>query len=263
MVFRTARQPRHLVLLLVATLFASGFVALGLWQYDVAQQDARQQALEKAASRPVVPMSQVVRPHGEFPSDAGLRRVTTSGRYESAKSFLVPGRVLHGKPGYWVLTPLVVDGTGARIPVLRGFLSEPGPIPAAPSGQVHLVAALAPAESPRVSQNLPAGQRESVDVGALLNEWGGDVYNAFLFVERQQPAETAPALQHVPPPRPDADGFDWRNLGYAIQWFVFAMFALYLWWRIVREAHRDQLALAVARDENRPESTPQTEDQHV
>lgn len=263
MVFRTARQPRHLVLLIVATLFAAGFVALGVWQYQVAQQDARQQALEKAAARPVVPMADLIRPHAQFPGDAGLRRVTTSGRYDGAKSFLVPGRLLQGHTGYWVLTPLVVDGTGARIPVLRGFVTTPGAPPPAPSGHIRLVAALAPAESPREPENLPAGQREAVDVGALLNEWGGDVYNAFLFVDRQQPAETSSALQHVPPPRPDADGFDWRNLGYAIQWFLFAMFAYYLWWRMVREDHRDQQVLAAQRAPEDTDPASQMENQHV
>ena len=34
-----------------------------------------------------------------------------------------------------------------------------------------------------------------------------------------------------------------RNAAYAVQWWVFALFALWLWWRMVREDHRRQGAV--------------------
>lgn len=32
--------------------------------------------------------------------------------------------------------------------------------------------------------------------------------------------------------------FDLQNFGYSIQWWLFSAFALFLWWRIVRDAAR-------------------------
>ncbi len=41
-------------------------------------------------------------------------------------------------------------------------------------------------------------------------------------------------------------GLNWRNAAYAVQWWVFALFALWLWWRMVREDHRRAGAAAPA-----------------
>jgi ABC-type nickel/cobalt efflux system permease component RcnA len=34
-------------------------------------------------------------------------------------------------------------------------------------------------------------------------------------------------------------GLSWRNLAYALQWWVFALFAAYMWWRMVRDDYED------------------------
>lgn len=234
-VLRTARQPRHLALLALATLLAAVFVGLGFWQYGVAKQDGREQALMEGPKHPVVPLHELVQPHEPFPAKGSLRRVAATGTYDADQQFLVPDRVLEGRHGYWVVAPIVVDSSGARLPVLRGFVTDPDDAPAPPSGKIRLTGSLAPSDSPVDTGPLPEGQRGSIDVASLVNEWDGEVYNAFVFVVKQQPAETAAALHAVPPPAPEVDGIDWRNLGYALQWWVFAVFAYYLWWRWVRE----------------------------
>lgn len=260
---QTARRPRHLVLLVVATLFAALFVALGVWQYQVAHQDAREKVLQAGPRQPVVPLEKLVSPHQNFPNESSLRRVSITGTYDADKTFLVPDRRLNGAAGYWVVTPLVVESTGARLPVLRGFVTEPAERTPAPTGQIRLIGSLAPSESPISGANLPAGQLASVDVATLLNQWGGDVYNAFVFVVSQTPAEQSGAMRHVPPPTPSVGGVDWRNFGYALQWWVFAMFAFYLWWRSVREDHLDQLALKDPGTPADANTDDRTEDVHV
>jgi hypothetical protein len=30
---------------------------------------------------------------------------------------------------------------------------------------------------------------------------------------------------------------DWRNLAYAVQWWLFAAFGVFMWWRVVRDDH--------------------------
>jgi surfeit locus 1 family protein len=43
----------------------------------------------------------------------------------------------------------------------------------------------------------------------------------------------------VPPPALVGSGLSWRNAAYALQWWVFALFAAYMWWRMVRDDHED------------------------
>ena len=48
-------------------------------------------------------------------------------------------------------------------------------------------------------------------------------------------------MQRVPTPSGET-GFKWRNAAYALQWWAFALFALYMWWRIVRDEGREDAA---------------------
>ena len=109
-----------------------------------------------------------------------------------------------------------------------------------------LAGMLASSESaPNKPTALPSGQMQTIDLAELVNEWPGQLYNAILFPSSQQPPSTG--VTHIPPPDLSPDGFAWRNLAYALQWWIFALFALYMWWRMVREEHdREQLEAANA-----------------
>ncbi|HZY01629.1 MAG TPA: hypothetical protein VFE92_19400, partial [Dermatophilaceae bacterium] len=50
---------------------------------------------------------------------------------------------------------------------------------------------------------------------------------------------SSPAVQRVPPPAQVGGGISWRNAAYALQWWVFALFAAYMWWRMVRDDYED------------------------
>ena len=70
--------------------------------------------------------TRVLTPHSPFPQDGTGRRITATGRYDGSGQVLVTPRLLRGERGYWVVTPLVVRSTGARIAVVRGFVTDPG-----------------------------------------------------------------------------------------------------------------------------------------
>jgi len=38
----------------------------------------------------------------------------------------------------------------------------------------------------------------------------------------------------------ESKGFSVQNFGYAIQWWLFSAFGLFLWWRVIRDAARRQ-----------------------
>ncbi|HYN30605.1 MAG TPA: SURF1 family protein [Dermatophilaceae bacterium] len=244
---RTALTPRWLALLGAVLAVAVAFVLLGRWQLGVAQDKATREALAESAAQRPVGVETVLRPHATFRNAWSARPVTATGTYAGSGQLLVPERRLGGRPGYWVVTPFRVEATGATLPVLRGFVERPEQAGAPPSGGVRLEGGLAPGESPVSGPPLPEGQIGSVDVSLLVNDWPGELYNAFLFLQREAPAATAAApaadpaslgaLTPVPTPRGDV-GLNWRNAAYAVQWWVFAAFAVLLWWRALRDESR-------------------------
>lgn len=252
---RTALKPRWLALLGLVILIVVAFVQLGRWQLGVAQDKARVEAVKSAGQKPVVDLTTLLRPHQGFPAEVGGRMVTTTGTY-AAGQVLVQGRLMDGRAGYWVITPLTVEATGATLAMLRGWTPTPT-APPAPEGAVTVRASLAPGESPSQS-GLPEGRLSSVDLARLVNSWHGDLYNGFGFVQDERPsppAATTAGLTRVPPPVP-ASGVQWRNAAYALQWWVFAAFALYLWVRMVHQAHREEQAPVIVKAAPTKEEAP-------
>ena len=209
---------------------AFGF--LGRWQLGVAESTAYREAVEQARAQEPAALTSVLEAYAPFRGDLSSRPVTVEGRYAADGQLLVPDRRLDGVPGLWVLTPFVVEGTGATLAVVRGFVTDPADAGSPPAGDITLSGGLAPGESP-ASEPVGEGQIGSVDLSLLVNSWPGDIYNAFLFLESEDPAAAAQPTR-VPTPLPDTS-IQWRNAAYAVQWWVFALFALWVWFRMVRE----------------------------
>ena len=90
-----------------------------------------------------------------------------------------------------------------------------------------------------LDQGVQPGQLGALDLSVLVNQWPGDLYNAFVFATGEQvgggPAALG-ALQRVPPPSPTGGGgLQWRNAAYALQWWIFALFAAWMWFKMVRD----------------------------
>jgi len=122
-----------------------------------------------------------------------------------------------------------------------------------PAGPVQLQGVLRPGEppidrEPGAGSGLPDGQIDGVDLTELVQRWPNPLITGYLVLTGQQPAPTgagsgvaAVALRAVPPTSPGSRSLAWQNLSYAVQWFVFAGFGLFMWWRLVRDDHRGRL----------------------
>ena len=241
---RTALQPKWLGALVLAIAFAVACVFLGNWQFREAQAETRGQEIDHAASLPVQPLTEVVAPQSAFPREGSTRRVTASGRYAPEHQILIADRRLNDVGGYWVVTPLIVDETDAALPVLRGFITDPADAPQPPAGPVTVAGGLAPGESPSSQGGLPDGVYRSIDMSLLVNAWDVSVYNAFLFATDETVAGVPAALdglERVPPPTGESSELNLKNAMYAVQWWIFAAFGFFLWWRMVRQAHREEI----------------------
>lgn len=238
---RTALRPGWLALLALLVVVVVSFYQLGMWQLGVSSNKAARELAATQAARPTQPLSTVTGPHEQFPADGAGMPVSVTGEYDASLQFLVPGRLLDGVPGYWVVTPLRTGDSGesALLPVVRGFVTEPGQAdrPEAPT-DLELTGTLAPSESDVTTGSLPAGQRGAIDSADLVNLWDEPIYNGFLFLVDETPSVTSTDVTRVPPPVFGESGIDPRNVGYALQWFVFALFAVYMYYRFLRQATR-------------------------
>lgn len=241
---RTALRPRWLGLLALALAMGVLFVIAGRWQWSVAHDEARADTVREIQDRPVVALDDFVQPLEDFPVGGSGQRVTTTGEY-TGDQVLVVDRLLRGELGAWVVDRFVVAGTGANLAVVRGWIPKGETPPPAPEGTIDLLGSLAPKEAPDEGVGLADGEMTSVDIAKLVNVWPGDIYNGFAFAISENGVsalsedgrEQAPGLERVPPPLPDTS-LQWRNAMYAVQWWVFAAFPLWMWTKMVRQAAR-------------------------
>jgi surfeit locus 1 family protein len=248
-VLRTALRPRWLALLLVVLVASSAMALLGQWQLNRAREHRREpaeraeQAREQAVPKPV---EQVLAPRQTFPIDGINTRVQATGTWDPAHRLLVTDRDLAGRKGFWVLVPLVL-ADGSAVPVVRGWVaSASDPAAAGPVGDgVQVIGLLQPSEppsqrAPGEASGLPADQVDRVSVTELVNRWPHPLITGFVVQQTQTPA-TGPLPSPIPAPVSDP-GLDLQNLSYAIQWWIFAGFGLFFWYRLVRDDHRGTLA---------------------
>lgn len=240
-VLRTALRPRWLALLIVVLVAATAMAWLGQWQLDRARQrSAEQSAGERVSPRP---LPDVLRARQTFPGDAVGQRVLAQGTWDTPRQVLVPGHELGGRTGYWVLTPLRLTD-GSAVGVVRGWVADPAgaPAPVEHVGTgVEVVGRLQPTEppaqrAPGQASGLPAGQIERIAAPELIGRWPYPLLTGYLVLESQDPPAGAGAPAPIPEPPPQ-QGLAWRNVSYALQWWAFAAFGVFLWWRMVRDDH--------------------------
>ena len=233
------------LLALVCVAIAAG---MGLWQFDAWQERRAAERVDLTEADPV-PITEVLGPDEPFPT-AGLGRpVDVRGTFLDEGTVLVSGRSgtdgADSTEGYWLVTPLSVGDPGQpAVPVVRGWVADatdPLDLPAPPAGEVDVLGWLQPTESAgetdddtsdRVVPNLRVA-----DLVQLLPS-GQDLYGAYVIAQEPLPTDAdagvvAASLDQLPP----ASRFTGlRNILYAIEWWVFAAFAAFLWWRYVRDA---------------------------
>lgn len=227
---RAARASRVLGLTLLALVLIAAMTAMGLWQLGVYREHQALDSAEIAHARPV-PLDSLLRPDQAFTAAADSRPVVTRGEYAD-RQFLVS----RGSAQPWVATPLVT-ASGSAILVVRGLAaSDAQTAPPPPHGPVHVVGSLQPSEVGGIDRDLSDDRVPSLSTASLVGDVGTDLYSGFVVLTHQTPA---PTLRPAEPPAPAASfGAGLRNLMYAVQWWVFAGFVVFMWWRIVREEPR-------------------------
>jgi surfeit locus 1 family protein len=234
--YRFALRPRWILLHLVAVTVVVAMLGLGFWQLGrLGERRDYNDTVRAAQEAPPVPIDQLL-PEGpaatvEQADTITFRQVTLEGTYAIDQQVLVRNRSLDGLPGYWVITPLVLDD-GDAVAVNRGWVpfntTDPDggwdafAPPSAPVAVTGMVRATQTRSSGIVGGPQDAAEGElttlsRVDVGRLGQQVPEPLYPVYVDLRTQQPAGG-----DFPIPLPEPELGEGNHLNYAGQWFIFA-----------------------------------------
>jgi cytochrome oxidase assembly protein ShyY1 len=236
-----ALTRRWLGWLAFTTVFATVCVGLAQWQWArrveaVAEIRVVAQNWDAApvALREVLP--------GDAPLDpaAEWTPVALEGEYLVEQQLLVRNRPLTGRPGFEVLTPLLLD-TGEIVIVNRGWLptgeeqDSPDVVPMPPSGTVGVIARLKPGEPTIAGRGAPDGQIATINLPELADRIDGGtvVTGAYGLLDSESPA---PPERPTAALRPAPD--EGPHLSYTFQWYLFALLGFIGFGWALRHEHR-------------------------
>ena len=253
--WKTALKPRWIAGFVFAIAVSGVFVLLSQWQFG---RSTSPEVPTNPATEQVQPLTETLQPGEFFHGTDADQMVSAQGSYDPSRQLLVPGRLHDSKTGYWVVSTFAVNGapalTGAAaspqtwIPVARGWVAEPGEAPAPPSGTLELTGRLLPSEAPVPGTAPKPGEATAVSVAELINYWEVSSYPGFVAATAEVANGVDLSAAAVPGdllaldigPQPPAQQINWLNLFYSLEWVVFAGFALFIWWRLVKDDyHRD------------------------
>jgi cytochrome oxidase assembly protein ShyY1 len=215
-------------MLLAVALLVALFISLGNWQLSRLEARRAHNAVILAnVDRTPLPAAEVLAPNRPVAASAEWQPITAHGRYDAEHELLVRYRPLEGEPGFEVLTPLVT-AEGVALLVDRGWVpsggsaNEPSDVPAPPSGEVTVTGRLRQSERGPADQVRPdTGQVRFIDVPRIAKSLPYPTYGGYLDLVEQDPA--AGESPHLLP-KPEID--EGPHLGYAIQWYLFALIAI-------------------------------------
>lgn len=248
------RRPRWILALLLAMLVAAVFAWLGQWQMSSAVQGAAVEQADTESPRPLADANEPL--SGVTERGAGVV-VHLSGSFVPGDSRIVAPRLNDGESGAWVVGHLVAEGPdaepGAHLAVAIGWAPDEDAaeraierLEADPAfGEVRtLEGRFMPPEGPQVPKSGEDPQVMHTMIPAFLaNVWTGvdsPVYSGYLVLHESGAAAPLLAEAGLEPvdsvaPLP-AETVNWLNVFYAVEWVVFAGFALFLWYRLTRDA---------------------------
>lgn len=229
---RLALQPKWILGLVLALGFAASFVLLSQWQLS---RSVEQATVAERETERVLPLEEVAQPQSGVASAAAGQLVSTVGSFEPSDFSTLSGRFENGTEGHW-LVGHAVTGDGVSLAVALGW---------APTAEAALRAA--PAETsaveiegryqatePPADDDFEQGERSAMAVATLVNEWSTapeSVYGGYVIL-----GDAPPGLMTIDAPAPQEEvALNWLNVFYALEWVVFAGFAVFLWARFLRD----------------------------
>ncbi|MES2980119.1 MAG: SURF1 family protein [Pseudomonadota bacterium] len=233
--------PRKAWIVTVAALFMAVLTfALGQWQLSrAAQKIALHGAMIQRESLPALDGRKLDQPLNM--AELVHRRIMLSGQWDAAHTVYLDNRPMEGRPGFWVMTPLRIDGSARSVLVQRGWIprnfqdrTELAPVDT-PAGSVQVVGRIAPAPGKLYEfQGATVGLiRQNLDIAAFAAETGLPLHPLLV-------VQTSPASEGLRRDWAPVEAGVEKHYGYAFQWFSLCalIVGLYAWFQWIAPRRR-------------------------
>lgn len=226
--WQVARRPKWIAALVFALLLAGVFAGLAQWQL---QRSIAEATVIERDTENAVALESVATPQSVITSEASGRMVSTECRFIPGDDVVLENRRTPQGTGSWLVRHCV-SGDGNSLAVVLGWSPEEIEPETIGNPPMPILGRYVPTEAPQLS-DFQAGERSMVAVPELINLWAepGPVYGGYV-VLAQAPAGLT-TIGTEPPPTDRQ--LNWLNLFYAAEWIIFAGFAVYLWFRLVKD----------------------------
>lgn len=223
------KEPRWIAAVAIGVLVSLLFIRLGMWQLDRLDERREENAIiEARTDEPVRPLVGVIGQHDGDVAAMKHRRVSAEGVYRTDEEFFSIGRAQGDSRGTLVATPMDLDD-GTVLIVVRGLVppdtqGPPAQGYAPPNGRVVVEGRIDDGEQPTaigepVPENGKLASLSRLDL-SYIDEWiEGDVLPITLLLENQ----SAPDPDGSPVRVRSEELTEGSHLGYAVQWFAFAL----------------------------------------
>lgn len=214
--------------------------ALGVWQWNRAQQKAVTVAPEAS-----VPIAEVLKPASQAGTAIG-RQVSVSGTWADEDAVLVSGREVEGQEAVLLVRALTVDadatGTGspATIAVVVGWRPadspqgpDDGPAHVTLEGYLRAPEEATPASGDEVEAIPGTVWNDTISPSELAQTWPAPLYSAVF-----SSFEGSESWEPLPPPPPE-EHLNLRSILYALEWWLFGGFAVFVAVRWLRDNGRE------------------------
>lgn len=213
-IWRLAATPKWIGGLFIALAVASIFAWLGQWQLE--------RALLSNKAVEIVKIE------------------TVSVMLDNKNVFIVSDRIQNSKTGYWVVANSKTEN-GNSVILALGWTEK---LETAQSSRENLMnSMIAQAFLPVKGLTLPTEAPEksineftfaSVSTAQLANIVGGEMRYDYLAVQGNAVPDE---LDEISAGISQEAGINWLSAFYAVEWAVFAGFAVFMWWRLLKDAH--------------------------
>lgn len=239
--FKVATRPKWVGALLLALAVAAVFASLAQWQADRTYRYVPKAPVSQTS----VPLSELAKSSADFEANQVDRLVEFQATPFLGQAYVVANRIqLDGqggsKNGYWLVRPATTD-EGKLITLALGWFATQGEAEES-AGIIKNGAEVAvlqnfrgiyePSEDPKPASGIVF---ESLSIAQIINQPGlpedVDAYAGFVIV--QSPSGSGEKI--LIGNNPGSTIFNWLTAFYAVEWTLFAGFAVFLWGRLVKD----------------------------
>jgi hypothetical protein len=226
--FAVARQPKWIGALFLSLAVAAVFAALGQWQLE--------RTFTKDSGEPVA-----------------INIESVNIKLDTKNVYIIANRLNGSETGYWLISNSV-DSANKNLTIALGWSADLAEVKGErkalmESGlekfETKLEGVFIPSEAPLPQSSSEKFVFESLSLAQLINVYSPEkplvTEPQILALNGYSQASAWPPLKPVNVTYEAVARINWLSAFYFLEWLLFAGFAVFLWWRLVRD---EQILLA-------------------